>query len=191
MYNGQKTTVKINGEQVHVKYLGAGRFKKAYLKNDNKVLLFAKHSEELHEFKFIKNPHVPVMNFIEYQGTEVEVFETDFSETLKAKHKQAWADYKLLTKYYEQAFQDMNRTSGIIRRIAFKGYEVNDRFIRLIEDKIDSVLFKGLKELNTLMSNLDSTWWFEFCPKNLGVDESGRLILRDSIYDMTKLPWCR
>ena len=182
MRKGDIRTKTIAGQQIDLAYLGRGRFCTAY-QNDALVYLFVKPGDyskhALCDPWITHRQHMPRLNQVEKQG-DITVFETDFYPTLTAKYKDAWSIYCELKEQRQMSWNQhfsMNHWQF--------GYQVNESVIDRAE--VPDTVRTALVEMNYAISNYGASYVFEFRPGNLGVDNDGNLILRDSLYDMEQI----
>lgn len=190
---------------IRAKFLGRGRWTTAY--HDPTpggwVYLFVSvradgrtdHSKEIlsHELLGVvphDNPHLPIVErFDDIDNSDAfNVYRERYYHKLTAKHREAWKAYKALRLIAEAAWSSNGRVRKL-RNPSAAAAEVRAEIIERAEEHEDvpTELVEALRLLSDATENYGNSWCFEFRPANLKVDDVGRLILLDVIYDVEQV----
>jgi len=182
-----------NGESIHVEQIGKGRFSEAW-KNGTHVYVITRerswgvdYSKRVLTELETENPHIPKVELIgELDSDRSDVFRMPLYKPLTAKEKEAWKQFKELARLREQAWDNAFRTGQ--RFNAYNAVNMCEDFASLVEES--EAFPEELKEAVRMLADAcreRSTWVMEIAKRNLCVDEEGRLILLDCMFDLEVL----
>lgn len=190
-------------EVVQTERLHSGEFCTAYLdKSTNDVFIFM-NVEKMCPGKEIltfcdPSGHIPPMLHVDdtevrstFKITEYRVWRTTFSGALQARSKKAWAQYKTLKKAWEVTLEEMLKNHphkwNEPQKYFAEQLDFDDMvmpFLDLLQMwNVDADLVKDLSRLYSVGSMYGASMWWEFAPRNLGVSDTGELVLRDIALD--------
>lgn len=175
--------IHLGGKEVLAEYLGKGRHAKAY-RIGNGVLLYVRDCLMKEAIAGINHVHVPTIEYVDTH-CEVTVWKMPFYQPLASKYTEAWAQAKELMRVTADANALIQQRNRKIHHTDL-GYQM----ARYVCDtaNIPELLRDALEEMIEKAKNYGEGVTFEFSRRNLGVDEQGRLILRDVLYDR-RLVW--
>jgi hypothetical protein len=180
-------------------FLGRGRYSLAFrLAGDGPVILYTYFGDmckeiltgcqEGHdaggEWVEARNPHIPE---IEQIGTfdapryadDIRVYRARWYEPLTAAHKEAWAQRNELARVREEAYREHVAEAHMA---AYEGVTVNYQTAETA--RVPASLKASLMQLTNEAANYGSGYMFDnFRKGNQGVDEEGRLVLLDPMFD--------
>lgn len=163
--------------------IGRGRFCTAYrsVKTPDVVWLVVKqhegdYSKEI--LRDIRNPHVPKLEWAGDFG-ESAVWKTRYYRKLTAKHKQAWKDYRTLSRARIEAWDKHACDHTTVR-----GINTIDAVLTGVKPLISEDLYGALESIRDACTNYGGSYVFEFAPRNLAVNDTDRLILLDPVFDL-------
>lgn len=180
-------------------YLGRGRYTVAFrLAGDGPVILYSYFGDMCkeilaslqgaHEEDEVwyedRNPHLPA---IEHIGTfsaprvanDVLVYRAKWYEPLTAAHQEAWAQRNELHRAREEAYAEIIREPYMAR---YEGVTVNYQVAT--RARVPGRLKAALMALSNGAVNYGAGYMFDgFKKGNQGVDEEGRLVLLDPLYN--------
>ena len=197
MRRGDQRTITVDGKPLEAEYLGRGQCATAFRGlADGRVYLFV--SEDDHMKNAVEMwttdgmPHVPQLKRHaddKARGKFRQVYSSPFYPTRTAEHREAWATYKTLKEAADR-----------IRRAKYLGgWQPGGRslltdglyfFQDVIEDtrgKVAESVTEALVELMNAASNYGCSITCEFPVRNLGVDDAGRIVFRDILFDAEKV----
>ncbi len=203
MRKGQVVEVELYGQPQKVQYLGRGQFATAYLQTNGKVLLFVEGcwmKDALCNLNDV--PYFPATQRLEVienpnpkKTDDIYVYEMDYSEPIRAKkHPEAWAIIKELQRARELAIKQVmgehNQKYSAKRvnqaaDIRFLGVESIFRTIEIANVPED--IKESLTELANELCNWNEGCVVEFQPKNIGIDDQGKISFRDICFDTHNL----
>jgi hypothetical protein len=185
MKRGDTRTITVDETKIEdAEYLGRGMFCTAYRVLDT-VYCFVKDCYMKEAISGIDQPHVP--NITRHESTdEFDVYSMPYYGPLRAAHKTAWAQYKMLDRAWDEAryraYEELKDTSQQFRA-EDHNYMVNDCMVETLRSwGADDDLVSAIEQMNYAASNYGSDITYEFGVRNLGVDQDGRLVLRDVLY---------
>ena len=180
-----KTIILPNGSKLQARFLGAGSFAKCYLAEDGFVYSFLK--QDTSEFDYSKegialwadsdNSHIPQIESLGEDDKNNQVYKSVYySNSLQAKNKAAWQEYKTLKKIWLTVKSEY-------------GNDHNNQIINLARaEGVKESICDALQSINDALGNYSARdYFFEFRPVNLKVSDSGELILLDVIYNKKAL----
>jgi len=184
-----------SGESVHVEQIGKGRFSEAW-KNGSYVYVITRerswgtdHSKRILAELETENPHIPKVELIgELDSDRSDVFRMPLYKPLTAKAKEAWKQFKELAKLREQACNNAFRLGWNQKFNPYNAVQMCEDFACLVEES--KAFPEELKEAVRMLADAcqeRSTWVMEIAKRNLCVDEQGRLILLDCMFDLEVL----
>ena len=202
LWDGEPT-----GETIKAEKIGQGRFVTAYRSLADPSVVYLRSRGEHPEYgcdyskEVLANcdvmTHLPR---VEREGSigDDYLFTCPYYSRLTAAHKTAWKQYKLLAKLREDAWRAVVMPKSHEGGISRYGSDVNLHVIHALgehlsmleqSNKLDeyvncNVLLSALQEIVDAAINYGHDYVFEFAPRNLAVDESGRLILLDPIFSL-------
>jgi hypothetical protein len=191
MRSGDRRTITVDGKKLDAEFLGQGHYAKAYRVGDD-VYLFVTECYMKEAIEGIEGPHIPKVERHDVvssrSGEDTYVYKMPFFEPLTPKHAAAWAQFRELQRATEEAKEALAEEygqKGRSFRLIYDGYAVNDRLIDIAQ--VPASLKTALRDMASNASNYGAGVTFEFAKRNLGVDKSGNLILRDVLFDSEKL----
>ncbi len=210
MTKGERITLEIRGDEMEYVFIGAGATVYAFRSEadwDNVLLLIPdlkfKDGTSLEDtakdvlvkaYSASKNPYLPQ---IEYWGREVvtghkelnrpcKMYKMPFYRDIKQADKHAWIEMKKLHKIRDVGMHEIygiyEKATGKKPSLTFLGNKAAKVSCILAKDKLNINLVKALRALHDAFGDLDKSLTFEFNKTNVGIDNSGHLILRDCIY---------
>jgi hypothetical protein len=129
------------------------------------------------------SPHIPELQRIGMYGDTAYVWRTRFYRRLTAKDKDAWRQYRLLQRAAHDV-QMMNYRSRVGYGAYCWGHDEMAATVDRVEELGERELAEALLQLVNASACYGQTWTFEFAPRNLATDSTGRLILLDPVFDM-------
>lgn len=194
-----------NGLELYAQYLGKGLFTTAWSVLDG-VYLFVRSKPEGTDYskdilitarkdldyeednaKRLGKYHLPELEELgSLDKDDTRVFKSIQYEPLRASHKKAYAQFKILNKIYEETWRRV-MIPGFGQNRTATGYDFNWHFLAEIEDKVDPELHAALRAVAEACENYGSGYIFEINKVNVGVNQFGTLILRDIIFDLEVL----
>lgn len=177
---GDSHQFSVDGQEYAGEYLGKGAFAEAF-RVEGDVFCFVKEDWTKEAISDIDQPHLPRIERVDVQedrdGENIYVYKMPFYEPLTAKCRTAWMEYRELERALAEARAAFSHRPGGV----YNGYEIMCRTIE--RANVSDELRAALETLRDSAMNYGSSITFEFAPRNLGVDESGRLVLRDVLFD--------
>jgi len=184
--------VKVEG----ARFLGRGHFTSAF-QADGAVILFSlgDTGKECLADRWLDpvNEHVPRLTIVgrmdgprnsEY---DYSVYRMPFYRDITPQDKVAWGQYRILKKLRNEAFRESKRRFNQPPRgwsASFMGVDVNWRLIESARDKLPEDLVAALEQMQNAAANYGSGMIFDdFRKANLGLTDSGLLVLRDVLFD--------
>ena len=130
-----------------------------------------------------KSKHLPRIKTVGSTATEY-VFKSSLYERLRASHKTAWAQYKVLQTCNDEARDKVHRKLNDWQFIQSGGYEVMSKTIECAERHkvVTRAMRHALEEVRDAAANFGADWTFGFSPGVLGVDKRGSLVFVDILY---------
>lgn len=178
MKNGDTRMIEILGERIESVYLGCGHYAKAYRVNDD-VYCFVNGDYMKEAIQDMDSTHVPKIEWVQSNG-EIEVYKMPFYEPIKTSHKAAWADLRLLRKLWDEI--------PPVKGIAWNS-DRNWELVKRLRALSKESLADAIEAIQNEIGNYGSECTFEFSRRNIGVDESGNIVLRDVCFDPRRLKW--
>ena len=197
MVNRKYTAMRFNNQSATK--IGKGAFSTAYrVDGTDQVFILTKLDSDSNKYikeiyTHIKKKHVPYMRTI---GIEVymprvgyvNVYESRYYAPLTAKNKQAWSDYKVLNRAWDQVYYD-----NVNLVMNSRGDEYIDRHVVVAEfierltinQSVSQDIIDALDSIYTWATAFSTGFLFEFPKHNLRVDQDGNLILLDIVFFMT------
>lgn len=195
MKTGTWTRITVDFKEFEAQFIGKGRYARAFLEPKSRlVYLFVQgcYLKEGVSMWADKLPHVPAITRHESQddchGETVHVFSMPFYAPLRACHKTAWAQFRELQRANEEARSEICQSrdyQGKFKRLSVYGYDVNRLTIE--RANVPASLKAALETMADAILNYGCGCTFEVNARNLGVDDQGRLVLRDICFDAEKL----
>jgi GNAT superfamily N-acetyltransferase len=187
-HRGELMTIRVEGQDIAGSYLGAGHYVRKAVLSDNKVYLIMKKQDlmkdALAENEF-DTPHIPPVERIYDNVKDEYIYTMPYYKPISAKDREAWS-----------IMRELNRAKDVVWRNYHFGGKTRDRPIYtywyemgndiISEAKVPQSVKEALTELLNAAGNYGSVM-FEFDKRNVGVDELGRIIFRDIIFDIEKL----
>lgn len=168
------------GNPIAARFLGKGRFSEAYRSADGRVLIISKETDYSKEIacNLGTHKHLPECKHIGWIG-ERRIYQMPFYKKLLAKESpKAWADFKALREAREEAW-----TEQVIQSkdpSCWNGYNV----INATADRLRGPLRDAILEIAATTANYGSSWTIEVSKRNVGVSETGNLVLFDCWFDL-------
>lgn len=131
-----------------------------------------------------RNPHVPEIERVGVfssprHADDVRVYRARYYEPLTAAHREAWAHRNELERVRREAYAEIVREPSMAR---YEGVTVN--YAVATRARVPERLKAALAELTDAAANYGAGYMFDgFKKTNQGVDEEGRLVLLDPLYD--------
>jgi hypothetical protein len=180
-------TFEINGQTIETKRIGRGRYCTAYRAPDNRVFLVCPDNDYskdiLADVETADYPTIPRCVLIGETST-ARVFETDYSETVRAReHGAAWKILKELETTRVAIWSERVRNASE-RAITFQGYDISCETIE--RANVPDYVKTDLTALLANMANYGSSWCFEFAKRNIGVS-NGLIQFRDCCFDIVDI----
>lgn len=181
-----------------VEQIGKGRFCTAYRSLAHTSVVYLVVKEEAGDYsKHIlgdcTGSYFPELERLGDCGDRT-VYRTRYYERLTAKHKHAWAEFKRLAAARETAWQEITRKQAKNNHntpMHVFGVDVANRTIEIICEQgrlgaigTNGAMIDALEQLVNSMSNYGSSYTFEFAARNLAVNDHGRLVLLDPVFDL-------
>lgn len=185
MRRGDKVYIKLDDKKHLAIFLGQGDFSKAYLIQTNKGPYVITYGDDCTKEVIAlwgdkSNPHVPKI-----WRYDTNIYLMPYYKPLTKEYRVAWNQYITLKKVLEAVRRSYINRVGINDYRKDDGYRVIDEFITFLcshQKNINSALCDALKDICDTCTNCGSNIMFEFAPRNLGVDNKGRLVLRDIVF---------
>lgn len=194
MKKGDKRTLRLGdkGCEVPVSYLGAGHWCKAYLMEDGRVLLrcngdFMKECIKLFTHEL---PHEPKLERAwdwESATSDEQVWIMPFYRTITAKDKAAWAIMKELERARMDVFHAKMHECLWVKHERIEWYGIDMMNQAIDKANVPEDVKEALQDMADAASSYGQSIFFEFAPRNIGVDENGQIIFRDILFDMEKV----
>jgi hypothetical protein len=190
-----RTVILPSNDSVECYYLGRGRHATAYRASFANWVYLVVHDDGEYMKDAVANwahdiPHVPRIIYLgerQQRGRHQRYYQMPYYETIRAVHKEAWAILKTLTRSWGDLSSWGKRASKYARNLPINGlYFFND----IIEDtrgKVPESVSAALTELMDAGSNYGAGVTCEFRKRNIGVDQEGRIVFRDILFDAAKL----
>ena len=178
---------------IPVQQIGKGRFCTAYRQLDKpeQVYLVVKDGDRSKEILSnclpIEGPHLPELERMGMMG-DAYVWQTRYYERLTAKHKEAWAQYKILRDLTEKTWPTLQRRANYAYNAW--GYDLMAAVVEGLADHCTAKrldwwrLHKALEAVMNSAADYGASYTFEFAPRNLAVRADGKLILLDPVFDL-------
>lgn len=173
---------------IKAKFLGKGAFAKCYKsEEDGLVYSFVASGQNesdyskqaIAEFTDQNNPYIPKIEQLgEFDDNGGILYRMPFYQPLTKQSGWAWSEFQLLKQAINCLYPDKTY-----------GYDRNSAIIEYLRQKgqVSSDLVSALEDINTACSNYSLDYLFEFCQRNLKVDDNGHLILLDCIFNRDAL----
>ena len=183
MKHGDLVDIKLDNKKYKGVFLGKGRFSKAYLIKTNKgsyVILYGEDciKDVLALWGDKSNPHEPK---IWRYGTNIYLM--PYYRPLTKDFEHAWREFKVLHTVWAKPMTETDDYRFLPSYTIDFSYKRIDRFIHLLETEYKKYISQGiieaLKNIYDTVVNCGPNISFEFAPRNLGVDNNGKLVLRD------------
>lgn len=170
----------INNEQCT--QIGKGEFATAYRSIDNPSIVYVITPEGDYVKEILKQcngVHIPAMHYVdeyESRGKVYTIWQTEYSNRLTAKDKDAWAIAKILRNTWESTF-----------KYGLKKDQWHSRCYNFIEtlrndSRIPESVVHDLDVIYGWATCYGPNFLFEFPARNLGVKDDGTLVLRDIVF---------
>jgi len=172
-------TFTLNGREIQATYLGAGHYAKAF-RDGSDVYILVKDClmKEAIAMFAQGHVHVPVVEKLDsLPDEETVLYRMDYYEPLTSAHKTAWQHFRALQRILEDARSTRDFGHDIMNAVCDGAREA----------KLPDSLIEALEALTIAGSTYGDGVCFEFAQRNLGVDEQGRLVLRDILFDADKI----
>lgn len=211
MIKGQKVKLEIEGVFKSYIFIGAGATAYAFRHPDKEgqVIVFIpdlkfKDGSSLEDttkdtlakaYKQNKaNPYLPKIEYIGrlfVDGPELnrfcKIYIVPFYRDIKKSDKAAWIETKKLHKIRDDSMHQIRDAyevaTGKEPSLTFLGNKAAKRACSLGKEKLNILLWSALKSIYDNINTNCLGVTFEFNKKNVGIDDSGHLILRDPVYD--------
>lgn len=187
VYTLLPTNYTLEHRPVEVEQIGKGRFCTAYraIADQSIVYLLVAESQGDYSKEILSHcspsPYLPQIEQLGEIGDR-RLYQTRYYHPLKAKHRTAWQQFRLLQSAAETARKET--IQHLMQHWWMRGHECMQRTIELLEDTIPADLSSTLEHLATWAGDYAQSYTFEFAARNLAVDDDGHLILLDPIFDM-------
>jgi hypothetical protein len=189
MKRGDRRTIRVDDKDLEAEFLGKGHYCTAYRAGDT-VYCFVVEDEYMKEVisQWIENvPHIPAIRKHDDQqirGKWFQLYSMPFYRNITAKDREAWAALKVLKESAERLFRQEYCQA---KPLAVHGAYFNQAIIEDTRGKVPESVTKALEELASAAQNYGCGVSFEFGQRNIGVDDQGRIIFRDILFDAEKL----
>jgi hypothetical protein len=186
----RRAILTIHGRATVVEKLGSGRFTTAWqvvgpkVKGQyDKVYLQVKKRDNSKEIMahMQGNIHIPTLERVDFIGDDT-LYVTQYYHPLKAQHKEAWKQYKILKNLIEKEWY------SCVTRGANRIYKTNEGFAcaAACNSDLPTTLQNAIYELSD-WCNAYEGYLIEIAVRNLAVDDNGTLILLDPCFNWTEL----
>lgn len=167
-----------SGEIVQVERIGKGRFSTAWRSGETVYLKTsdADYSKEIMSVLAEDSPrnrHLPECKFLSHDDGQFKWYVMPFYKPLTAKNKQAWDDFKALSKVSEEHNSYKAEAADI--RQNFQDEVLASNFSQEIKDAV--------VQLCDAAANYGD-YSIEIARRNCAVDTDGNLILLDPLFDL-------
>lgn len=143
------------------------------------------------------NPYLPSIDFCgadvvfghpELDGVYAKIYRMKYYRDLIREDNEQWIQMKWLHRVRSVgkniAYDAHKAVGGQDPSLSFLGNEAVKLSLESYGDKLDKTLVEALTHLhNSIISRNNPGLTCEFNLRNMGVDENGHLVLRDSVYD--------
>jgi hypothetical protein len=168
--------------KIEARFLGRGSFATCY-EVDGVVYSFVKQQRRETDYskeaiaEFAIGEHLPEIEKIGVFDDGTMLFKSKLYQPLTPKHKTAWRQFRIL----ESAWKNC--------RVGVSDYNFNYEIIEALRGQIEPSIIESLESLVDACGNYGDSYRLEFNKRNLKVDEAGRLILLDVIFNRKALKW--
>lgn len=198
MKKGDKRIKIVDGQKLELSYLGKGQFTECWLdESTGDVWQWSTDvvKECIEAWADQDNIHVPKQERVDWSDDDRLLFKAKFYHPLTAKNKTAWRQFRILEAARQEAQEQLFKENnvGFYSRMSprqfwtSRGYDVAQRTINLVRDKLPQELIEGLESIYDAAINAGSGVTFEFPKRNLAVDDRGNLILLDIAFNTDKI----
>lgn len=190
--------------EVPVKQIGKGAFTRAYLTKTGEPYVYLKTHEgnsgdyskrQLAEMNR-DGEHSPYIPRLLSLGCDAQGFcyyrMPYYNAPLRKKNSEkAWKQYQMIRKVYNSAAEELQKRINRGRR-GVNEYEALRTGYMVMDDVIEGVeaaggsegLVRALRLLKAQAGNYGADYTFEFSPRNLATNDSGQLILLDTVFSL-------
>lgn len=183
----QTRTIQVDGKPIEGEYLGRGHYATAYQCGQT-VYLLVKEDEHMKEVisQWIEDvPHVPAITKhedVQVRGKWFQVYSMPFYRTIRASDREAWAILKTLSEAAERIFR-----AKYLGKLEVDGAYFNRDVIEETRGQVPESVTEALESLADAACNYGCGVSFEFGKRNIGVDDAGRIVFRDILFDAEKM----
>jgi hypothetical protein len=168
--------------KIEAEFLGRGDFATCY-KVDEVVYSFVKQGERETDYskeaaaEFAIGEHLPDIEKIGTFDDGTMLFKSKLYQPLTPEHKTAWKQFRILESAWKKC------------RVSESDYNFNYEIIQTLRGQIEPSIIESLESLVDACGNYGNSYKLEFARRNLKVDETGKLILLDVIFNRKALKW--
>ena len=150
----------------------------AFVKDDEN-----EYGQEILATVGFESKHLPRVKKLGGTATEY-VYKTPLYDRLRASHKTAWAQYRVLQTCNDEARRQVRGKLKDWQFIQSGGYEVMSKTIECAERHkvVTTAMRHDLEAVRDTAANYGADWTFGFSPGVLGVDKRGNLVFVDILY---------
>jgi len=138
----------------------------------------------LPQVEFLKKTYVagPELN------KDCKIYKMPFYNDIEKTDTEAWIEMKILHKLRSdgkvQIKNEYREATGKVPSLSFLGNKAAERSVQLAKLKDNKEMARALEALYNAISTKNRPGiTFEFNKRNIGIDNDGRIILRDPVYD--------
>jgi hypothetical protein len=167
--------------KIEARFLGRGSFAACY-EVDGVVYSFVKQQRETDYSKeaiaeFAIGEHLPDIEKIGIFDDGTMLFKSRLYQPLTPEYEIAWRQFRIL----ESAWKNC--------KVSESNYDFNYEIIQTLRGQIEPSIIESLESLVDACGNYGNSYKLEFARRNLKVDETGKLILLDVIFNRKALKW--
>jgi hypothetical protein len=185
--------------KVPVKQIGKGAFTRAYLTETGEPYVYLKTHEgnsgdyskrQLAELNRDgeHSPYIPRLVYLDCDEQGFCYYRMPYynAPLRKGNSEKAWKQYQMIRKVWDAAQRELQKRINKDRYGALHtGHMVMDDVVEGVEEAGGSEgLVRALLLLKGQASNYGSDYTFEFSPRNLATNDSGQLILLDTVFSL-------
>jgi hypothetical protein len=192
MKKGDLKMLTIDRQQMTLSYLGKGEFVTAWLNDVTKDVYLVGNDmtkDCIANWGQADNPHIPVLAIVDQLENGRYVYKTRYYDKLTASNKVAWGQFRALEELLAAAFSNVRAHVGWLNfNPRQHGFDVCQELCNLAynDSRILPSIAEALQHMQDAVSNAGSDVLPEFSRQNLGVDESGNLVLLDVFFNYSR-----
>jgi hypothetical protein len=168
--------------KIEARFLGRGSFAACY-EIDGVVYSFVKQGKRETDYskeaiaEFAIGEHLPNIEKIGFFDNGTMLFKSKLYQPLTPEHKTAWKQFRIMESAWKKC------------EIGESDYNFNYEVIEALRGQIEPSIIESLESLVDACGNYGDSYRLEFNKRNLKVDETGKLILLDVIFNRKALKW--